>query len=285
MKNLSLVIINYNDVESTKKLIENTKDYKCLDFILIVDNHSTDDSVKQLKKLRSDKVRLLENKENKGYAYGLNTGAKYIQKLNKNSDIIFSNSDVIIAEEQDLLDLRKHLSDKQVVIGPTIVEGHHLNRGYRNSSITKEILYNLPLISRYIIDKTRYYKEKHYKSDTSTVDFVSGCFFLIKGNILKDIGYFDENTFLYYEENILGKKLESKKLQTIVDNKIVIIHEHSVTIDKNINKIRKQKILKESQQYFVSKYLDANKIQLFLLKITRNIGLLSLKIRMFFKRK
>ena len=38
----------------------------------------------------------------------------------------------------------------------------------------------------------------------------------------KKIDYFDENTFLYYEENIIGKKLKDKNLNTYVDNRVQV---------------------------------------------------------------
>jgi len=38
------IIINYNDFDSTKKLIDNIKNYSVIDKIIVVDNNSTDDS-------------------------------------------------------------------------------------------------------------------------------------------------------------------------------------------------------------------------------------------------
>ena len=48
MKN-GIVIVNYNDFNSTRELIENIKSYNIFDKIVVVDNHSADDSVKKLK--------------------------------------------------------------------------------------------------------------------------------------------------------------------------------------------------------------------------------------------
>ena len=46
---LGMCIVNYNDYETTKTLIDNVKNYKCLDKIVIVDNKSTDDSLSKLR--------------------------------------------------------------------------------------------------------------------------------------------------------------------------------------------------------------------------------------------
>ena len=42
MSKIGMVILNYNDYETTFDMINQIKDYKVLDHIIIVDNHSTD---------------------------------------------------------------------------------------------------------------------------------------------------------------------------------------------------------------------------------------------------
>ncbi len=48
---LSCVILNYNDAETTEKLVKQIVDYKVLHQIIVVDNASTDNSLERLKKL------------------------------------------------------------------------------------------------------------------------------------------------------------------------------------------------------------------------------------------
>ena len=126
-------------------------------------------------------------------------------------------------------------------------------------------------------------EEEHYQEDLSIVGVVSGCFFCCDGEALKKIDYLDENTFLYYEEQILAKKMEKIDKQIAVDNNVVIIHNHSVTIDKNVNRINKYKELRKSQRYFVEKYLYATDKELKWLDFTNKLSLVILYIRCFFK--
>lgn len=283
MSKLGFVIVNYNDYKMTLNLLNNIRDYKCLDKIVVVDNKSTDDSLKHLKKIENKKIVILESKENKGYASGLNIGAKYlIENLGK-CNIIFSNTDIIINKEEDLKKLNSDIGKHSIaVIGPTIVENRKLNRGWMLSTINDEIKFNIPFISRKY-RKENLYSEEHYKEDLSIVGVVSGCFFCVNGEVLKKVDYFDENTFLYYEEQILAKKLEKVDKQIAVDNNVVIIHNHSVTIDKNIKRINKYKILKTSQRYFVKEYLQANDKELKKIDFTNKLSLIILYIRCFFK--
>ena len=193
--------------------------------------------------------------------------------------IIFSNSDVIIKNESDLNKLSNDITDEVKVVGPVIEEHGRLNRGWKKTTPFKEILFNLPLISRYFKNKLLYYKDEYYDGEFSNVDVVSGCFFLADGKTLRDINYFDENTFLYYEEFILSSKIKSISKKTMIDNRVHIIHDHSVTIDKSVKRVQKYKILKESQRYYVKNYLKANFIQMFFLWLTNKLSLLILKIR------
>lgn len=283
MTKLGMVIINYNDYKTTSFLLDSIKDYKCLDLIVVVDNKSTDDSLKYLKKYENNKIKIIEAEENKGYAAGLNAGAKEVIKKLKNCNIIFSNSDVIINKEEDLEKLSKDIGKHSIaVVGPTIVENRSLNRGWMLPTIKDEIKFNLPLVSRKY-RKEILYDDEHYNEDLSIVGVVSGCFFCVSGKVLEEVDYFDEATFLYYEEQILSKKLEEKDYQVAVDNNVVIIHNHSVTIDKNINKVNKYKELKKSQRYFVKEYLQATEKELKWLDFTNKLSLVILYIRCFFK--
>ena len=112
------------------------------------------------------------------------------------------------------------------------------------------------------------YPESHYQKKTSVVDVVSGCVFLMKASTIRDAGYFDENVFLYYEENIMARKLETLQLKSVLYNDITFVHNHSVSIDKSVKRLNKYKILKKSQAYFEKYYNHANRFERFLLWLT-----------------
>lgn len=282
-KNIGIVIVNYNDFETTKRLIENIKDYKCLKQIVVVDNNSTDNSFEQLKEFESNRITIIKN-SSRHFSSGLNVGAKCLIKKVGDCNIIFSNSDVIIKGEEDLERLSSDIKGDTVVVGPTIWEHGELNRGWRLPTTNWEILFNLPFISRYFKKVRLLYKENHYEKDTSIVDVVSGCFFMVNSKFLEEVDFFDETTFLYYEEQIFASKVKQAKKLECVDNKVRIIHDHSVSVDKSIKKIGKHRITKTSQRYFCKEYLHANPVQMALLHITDKFYVLTLYIRAIFGR-
>lgn len=283
MKN-GMLIVNYNDFESTQKLLNNVKDYKSLDQIVIVDNRSTDDSLKHLRKLENQKIIVLEMKENRGYAAAINYGSKYLIDHLGTCNIIVSNPDIVINQEKDLKNLLCLLKKQNVgAVGATILEKGVLNRGWKNPTPWLDSLMNLPYIHRWIRKKFIKYKEEYYQEKTSKVEVISGCFFCITSSNLEKINFLDENTFLYYEENILAKKLQNIGLFCIIDNNTLIFHNHSVTIDRNMNKIKKYKEQKRSQYYFQTTYQNANLLEKMALKATKKIAEIILSIYYFFK--
>ncbi len=281
---LVMVILNYNDAVTTKRLLENVRDYPVLTKIFVVDNCSTDHSYLALKKLATNKIEVVKTEKNNGFAAGLNASIRMIKKQYKKVDIIFSNADVIVYSNENLQLLQTRLQKEHLgMLGPTICEQGKLNRGWKLLTPRQEVLTNIPMIGGLLKRRYQTYDDTHYQTKFSIVDAVSGCFFLMSLETLEKVGYFDENTFLYYEENIMAKKLKKINMSCAVDNEVTIIHDHSVSVDKSVSYINKFKILKESQYYFEKNYNHARPIDLFLLKLTSKLTLMTLYIRIFFK--
>lgn len=278
MKN-GIVIVNYNDYKTTKRLIDNIRDYKVFDKIVIVDNKSSDNSLKELKKLENKRIVVIDSGENKGYSYALNVGCKYLIDKYKECKIIVSNSDIIIQSENDIKDLFELVKGKNVIVGPTIIEGNNLNRGWIVPKPIDDVAMNILGLYKKYQKRHLIYQDSYYNKDISKVGTVSGCFFAISSKHLEEMGYFDENVFLYYEENIMGVKTRDLGKNIIVANNIDVIHDHAVSIDKSLKRIKKYDILKNSQYYFEKTYNQASKGELFLLRLTNKITRVILLIK------
>ena len=278
MKN-GIVIVNYNDYKTTKILIDNIRDYKVFDKIVIVDNKSSDNSLKELKKLENKRIVVIDSGKNKGYSYALNVGCKYLIDKYKECKIIVSNSDIIIQSENDIKDLFELVKGKNVIVGPTIIEGNNLNRGWILPKPMDDVAMNILWLYKKYQKRHLMYQDSYYNKDISKVGTVSGCFFAISSKHLEEMGYFDMNVFLYYEENIMGVKTRDLGKNIIVANNIDVIHDHAVSIDKSLKRIKKYDILKNSQYYFEKTYNHASKGELFLLRLTNKITRVILLIK------
>ena len=267
MKNV-LIVLNYNDYDTTVKFVESIKNYNILDLIVIIDNDSKDNSYDKLKKLKSKKITVLKSDKNGGYGYGNNIGLKYVYEKYKDCNVIISNPDIIVKEKvikkllDDLL-----LDDKNAIVGPVINTHGKLSKGWKLTNGFKEFLISIPRFGTRFKDKIIGYNEKYYTNGINRVDVVSGCFFVSKLKALKDINYFDEKIFLYYEENVICKKLKDKGYNVLLDNSVEIKHNHSISIDKSHSSLSKFKILKESQMYYLNNYVKASNLSKKMIKL------------------
>lgn len=270
-----IIILNYNDYETTYDMLNRIKYFKEIDIIVVVDNMSLDNSYERLKKIENEKIKVISSNENKGYASGNNVGIKYLVNNYKVDNIIISNPDIIL-KDSDIKILKDDLKNNKNIdiISPYIDEKGKISRGWKLPRYIDELLCNMNFFHK-IGENNLKYKDDYYKDDLTKVDVVSGCFFMIRKESFEKIGYFDENTFLYYEENIIGKKLKDNNMNTYVDKRVNIIHNLSISVNKSFNSIKKYKILKQSQKYYQKEY---NKLNIFGMILLRSVYYISLII-------
>ena len=80
MAPIGIVICNYNKKDFVADCIRSVTESKVHNFdIYVVDNASTDGSVKAIREEFGDSVTVLENKENLGGSGGFNTGLRLVR--------------------------------------------------------------------------------------------------------------------------------------------------------------------------------------------------------------
>ena len=271
MSKVGIVILNYNDYEETSNFVDQIKDYKVLDEIVVVDNSSTDNSFNKLRKLKDKKISVIKTGSNNGYSSGNNYGVKYLE--DRVDYIIISNPD-ITASEDTIKKLKTDMDENEnmAVVAPVINQLGEKIRGWRLPKYLDELLSNINYFHRKAKEKLKY-DESRYQDEFTRVEVVSGCFFMIRRDVLNMVGNFDESTFLYYEENILGVKLRNINRKSFIDNTVSVDHNLSVSVDKSFTSINKYKMLKDSQKYYVKYYFKTNIFGMILLRIVYGISL------------
>ena len=275
------IIINYNDAQTAEQLIDNIKDYQNLDLIVVLDNKSSDNSFEYLyQKYHSERIHVIQSEANKGYAYAMNYGSRYAQTIFGHCNVILSNPDIEIDDESmiDSLLLCK-AQNHAAIVAPVVREREGISRGWLIPTPIKDTLLNIVYIHWYLRPILIGYKDSYYENRQAVpVEAVLGCFFLIDTLSLEKVDYFDEHTFLYYEEDIIAKKLKNAGLSVYLDCTTSIFHNHSVSIDKSLKKLKKYQQLKKSQYYFQTTYNHANWVERFLLKSTYGVTYFIFKI-------
>ncbi len=91
---VSCIIVNFNDSIRTLSLLNLIKDYESLDYLIVVDNCSTDNSFDNLSKFNNPKYHLIKASHNGGYGFGNNVGALKAKSLGSKF-IFIANPDVL----------------------------------------------------------------------------------------------------------------------------------------------------------------------------------------------
>lgn len=266
--NISCIILNYNDPETTIGLVNSIVNYEILDSIVIVDNCSTDDSVSRLQALAGGKVHVISTEKNGGYGYGNNHGIRYAHGTLHASHVLIANPDVKVTEECIQAMKDSFLKISRLGIAAAVTRdgtGEVTLSSWRLNGLLGDLL-DTGLITRRIfahwLNDRPELKADSEKERYVYVDAVLGSLFMADMNALMECGLYDEEVFLYYEEKILGFQLKKKGYGTILLLNQSYIHLHSVSINKNVKSIlKKQAILHKSKLHYYKNYLGINRFQ------------------------
>ncbi|MDE6532922.1 MAG: glycosyltransferase [Muribaculaceae bacterium] len=287
---VGISILNYNDAESTISILNSIKDYSEIDRIVVIDNNSSDDSYSKLLSLKDNiEFHLIKAECNGGYSYGNNLGLRYLVEVESVDIAIIANPDIII--EPTVIGYIKDFFLTQPdsgLVSPVMLDRNsNKTRMWLKSPSYLNSILDCSVIGRQL-NKIIRKVEVNINSPVQRVDILPGSFLAFRAQALKDINYLDENVFLYYEENIIGERLKDKGYATYLLTKCSYVHNHSVTIKKNLSILNAFKCNLKSKMYFEKEYHQINDIQELFLKFCMKYAVvemnLILKIKSLLKR-
>ena len=169
--------------------------------VFIVDNASTDGSIEMVKKL-FPKTRLIENKQNLGFAAANNQAIKQ----SKGSYVLLLNSDVQVSP--DTFDTMLQFMDNNptVAISGCRVERSDgsLDKACRRSFPTPWVSFTRFSGLQFLAPKSRVFARYNLtylpEDETYEVDSVMGAFFMIRREVVNQVGLLDEDYFMYGED-------------------------------------------------------------------------------------
>lgn len=222
---VDIIIINWNSNELLKKCLNSifhTPNKNTINTVFVIDNNSTDKSIKEI--TSNDKITLIQNSENLGFAKAANQGFKlatapYVLLLNPDTELLDTTLEECIAfmeanHEIDILGCRL-LNDKgetspSCARFPTPVSMFIDSAGL--SKIFPFLFKPAILMSDWDHKTSRY------------VDQVMGAFMFMRHTIFKKVGYFDEQFFVYSEELDFSKRLSDMGGKSYFNTNITAIH-------------------------------------------------------------
>jgi len=262
---LYVIILNWNHKDDLIETIESfiTQDYPNFK-IVVSDNGSADGSVDYVNIHYKD-IKVIENNENLGWAAGNNIGIKYALE-NKADLILLSNNDIELSNGKLLSDLILSFQNVSNCLKLGVF-------GCRENYFSlRTITYN----SGWDMYPKAYKKTKIFNifkesspalgNRYKTVDFVSGSFILINPKLFSQIGYFDENYFMYAEETDYCLRAWSKGYASVIDKELVVFHKVAASSSNNSGfkvyyqtrnlyyLLKKNKLLIKDYNYFMRDY-------------------------------
>lgn len=249
---VSCVILNFNDANTTIELVKSIKNFDKIDYIVIVDNASTDDSVNAISPYSNEKIRLVPSGKNGGYGYGNNVGILYSRDILGATHALVANPDVTF-DECLVEKLLESFNNEMVAVASACQTGNH-QRGWKKCSAMDHIL-TTSLIFEEIL-KIRTYPDKYYENKNEVPVFaVPGSLLMIDIEKMIQCGMYDEEIFLFHEEFVLAENLHKSNYKTVLRLDTSYTHNRHSTLKKNFSSwARFHAIQLESAKIFLSKY-------------------------------
>lgn len=261
---LSFIIVNYNTKVMTYKtlgFIENSIEHEKFEIVL-VDNASTDGSKEFFTGLMSQKsnFKYIYSEVNGGFGYANNIGSKYAE----GDILVLINPDIEIHQKGFDEFIVNNLKDNIGILTPKIIypDGSlqpncggfatfstyifqslklgYLSRKYHLVSKIAFIVKYFPFLKKTVIGK---YSQNFQNSTChqKSCDWVSGACMIIKKDLFGSIGGFDENFFMYVEDEDLCQRVRKKGYEIVINGEFTIVHMEGGTQNKKSNFLGKTK--------------------------------------------
>ena len=241
---LSIIIVNYNTYRLTKQTIESviTKKHPFIYEIILVDNASIDGSIEALEETFSEEidkgiVHIIKNLANLGFAKANNIG----MRASKGEYILLLNSDTQIKADGLELCMEQIEADKSIgalgckVVLPDGKLDHACKRGFPTpkASLYYFLKWDKKNPKKYGLYDALYLGE----DEVGEVDALMGAFMLMPRRVLDQVGFLDEDFFMYGEDIDLCFRIKQGGYKILYYPKAQITHYKGGSSKKRRHKV------------------------------------------------
>lgn len=232
---LSICIVNWNVSDLLKKCLQSIyKNPPSCDFeVIVVDNASSDDSLEMIEKFYYRGVRVLENKKNLGFSTANNQAimiskGEYILLLNPDTEVMYGSFDKLIEfldKDPDTGIVAPKLLNPDGSLQRSCLGFPTLSAMAARQLFIEQIWPNNPATRAYLMADFKYDK-------TQEVDQPMGACMLVRKVILDEVGLFDENSFMFFDEVDLCFRIKKAGWKIFFTPDAEIIHHGGTSIKK-----------------------------------------------------
>ena len=254
-----VIILNYNNYEDTINCIESVDIYNTSKIkLIIVDNGSNRESTidildtylekryeklyqkfdsAPLSKTNLPYCSLIINNQNLGYACGNNIGLNLTSLDDTITHILILNNDVLFIQDiiPELLRKLEMIKDC-AIISPALYKKDMIDFDYtcaRMAPTPRDLILECLMVALGYNNFRDFIKRKYWlfvqnpklmNEEVLKIQMPSGSCMLLQKDLFKSIGFFDPNTFLYFEENILFAKIQRLGMSSYLLPQLRCIH-------------------------------------------------------------
>lgn len=238
-----VVLLNYKTAQMTADAMQRTRQaMQGIDGdILVVDNDSRDGSFEHLKSEIAlidpadglTTCSIIQSDHNGGYGFGNNVGIRYGLADGNYEYIYIQNSDAFPSDSA-ILELRKFLDENPSAgfAGSHLhgKDGHPHFTQFRFPSLASEFegSVNFGPITK-ILKRYQVPMFDLCEDHPTSVDWIAGASIMIRTQVFEDVGLFDENFFLYFEEVDLCRRARIAGWTTHYIPKSRVVHLGSIS--------------------------------------------------------
>jgi len=223
---LSIIILCWNDLKVIGDCLRSVyATTRSTEFeVIVADNGSTDGSIEFIRQ-NYPQVRLIENGKNLRFAKANNVGIR----ASRGECVLILNPDTIIHE--GTLDKIVLLADQHPEAGAFGCRVLNADGSYQGCirplpTIRGEWIAALDLgVLGHLFQWFEPNIYVRWKGETRrTVGWLAGCFILLRGDLLKKLGGFDEQFFYYHEDMDLCRRVWESGVSILYTPEVSIIH-------------------------------------------------------------
>jgi GT2 family glycosyltransferase len=238
-KILSIVIVNWNALKETTECMDSVytdnflKENPGSTEITLIDNNSTDNSVSELQN-KFPQINLILNKENLGYAHACNQG----MKTAKGKYVLLLGNDTVLKPNalSECVNFLEQNADCGAVGCRLVYPDGRLQGNCKRFPKFKNAFYTYLSLNRMNRDYDMTWFDYN---KTIEVDQIATTFLMIRKNIVKNTGYFDERYRILYNDVDLCRKIWDNGFKIFFIHTAEVIHAGSHSTKKASYKIRR----------------------------------------------
>lgn len=218
-----VVVLNYNGIDTINNCLTSIFKSNYNNFeVVVVDNDSKDGSFEKAR-TNFSRANFIKNSANVGFAQGNNVGIRFA--LEKFADYIFLLNNDATIEPDTITTLVKNAQENKNwgILSPLIKKPDGKTLWFAGGKIDFKKM------------RTEHVFDSAISSPYPT-QYLSGCAMLIRKEVFKTVGLFDERYFLYYEDADLSLRASKNGFDLMIIPQASAIH-FEQSNEKNSSKI------------------------------------------------